>query len=57
MFHCPSGLTLTGPMSTTCMMNGEWEPDPGEVKCTGKSMHNKEHSHKHLHMNILHAPI
>ena len=53
MFHCPSGLTLIGPMSTTCMENGEWEPDPVEVKCTGKSMIKNIHTS----LSILHTPI
>ena len=35
MFSCPSGLMLTGPNTSTCMGNGEWEPDPGELKCLG----------------------
>ena len=33
-FACTSGLELSGPNSSTCMRNGEWEPDPGEVNCT-----------------------
>jgi hypothetical protein len=35
MFICPLGQTLNGSNSSTCMGNGEWEPDPGEVECTG----------------------
>ena len=27
-FYCPPGPVLTGPNSSTCMRNGEWEPDP-----------------------------
>ena len=34
-FSCPPGLVLIGPNSTTCMGNGEWEPDPSEVTCAG----------------------
>jgi hypothetical protein len=34
-FTCSSGLVLTGPNSSTCMENGEWEPDPREVACKG----------------------
>jgi hypothetical protein len=34
MFACASGLKLGGPNSSTCMGNGEWEPDPGKVNCT-----------------------
>ena len=33
-FFCPPGLVLTGPNTTTCMENGEWEPDPRETACT-----------------------
>ena len=32
-FTCSSGFLLTGPNSSTCMGNGEWEPDPREVAC------------------------
>ena len=35
-FTCSSGLVLSGPNSSTCMGNGEWEPDPREVACEGK---------------------
>ena len=38
-FSCPPGLVLTGPNSSTCMGNGEWEPDPREVKCKGTKIH------------------
>ena len=34
-FICPRGLILSGSNSSTCMENGEWEPDPREVECTG----------------------
>ena len=34
-FECPSQYVLVGPTTTTCMGNGEWEPDPREVKCKG----------------------
>jgi hypothetical protein len=35
-FTCSaSDLVLTGPNSTICMSNGEWEPDPTEVACKG----------------------
>ena len=33
-FICPTGAILSGPNSSTCMGNGEWEPDPREVNCT-----------------------
>ena len=33
---CPSGLVLTGPNDiATCMENGKWEPDLGEMDCKG----------------------
>ena len=31
-FSCPKRV-LIGPNSTTCMGNGEWEPDPRKVAC------------------------
>ena len=35
-FACPPGLELVGLNTTTCMGNGEWEPDPMGAKCIGK---------------------
>ena len=35
MFSCPTGLILTGSNISTCMRNGEWEPDLKEIKCKG----------------------
>ena len=32
-YTCPTGWTLNGSNSSTCMRNGEWEPDPREVEC------------------------
>ena len=39
-FSCPPGKILTGPNRTTCMGNGEWEPDPRieGIKCAGECM-------------------
>ena len=34
-FSCPPGLVLTGPNTTTCMENGEWEPEPRKIECKG----------------------
>ena len=34
-FSCNSSHILRGPSSSTCMRNGEWEPDPMEVECRG----------------------
>ena len=35
IFTCPSGQILNGSITSTCMENGEWEPDPQEVQCIG----------------------
>ena len=32
-FTCPPGLMLTGLNTSTCMRDGEWEPDPQHLKC------------------------
>ena len=37
-FTCPPGQILNGSNTSTCMGNGEWEPDPREVECTGISV-------------------
>ena len=34
-FECLPQYVLIGPNNTTCMGNGEWEPDPTEVECKG----------------------
>ena len=34
-FSCPPGQVLTGPNSSICMGNGEWEPDPSGLICEG----------------------
>ena len=34
-FTCPSDMVLTGPSTSTCMANGEWEPDPRDTDCKG----------------------
>ena len=36
-FGCLPDHVLIGPNSTTCMGNGEWEPEPREVECKGTS--------------------
>jgi hypothetical protein len=38
-FDCPPQQVLIGPNTTTCMRNGEWEPDPREVECKGIEGH------------------
>ena len=35
-FICPTGAIFSGPNSSTCMGNGEWEPDPRMVNCTSE---------------------
>ena len=30
-------LVFFGPNRTTCMRNGEWEPDPMEAACVGEN--------------------
>ena len=35
-FTCVFGSAMfSGPNSSTCMGDGEWEPDPNEANCTG----------------------
>ena len=34
-FSCSENFVLIGPDSAKCMDNGQWEPDPREVKCKG----------------------
>ena len=36
IFACSRGLMLSGPNSSTCMGNGEWEPNPRDVECKSK---------------------
>ena len=36
ILSCPTGLVLTGPNSSRCMGNGEWEPNPREAECKGE---------------------
>ena len=33
IFECSPGKTLIGPNTTTCMEDGQWYPDTGEVEC------------------------
>ena len=39
-YSCSAGLTVTGPSTSICMDNRQWEPDPLAIKCIG----NHEHS-------------
>lgn len=34
-FVCPPQHVLIGPNITTCMGNGQWEPNPRDVECKG----------------------
>ena len=60
-FSCPPGLVLTRPSVLMCMGNGEWEPDPSQVRCNGKdrstqcnAMHtNSEYMCAHTHEHII----
>ena len=58
-FSCSSGLELTGPNSSTCMGNGEWEPDPREVACEGgnESLTSKINNSQLHQILILSVPI
>ena len=41
-FTCSPGLVLSGPNSSTCTRNGEWEPSPKEVECKGEGRNGKQ---------------
>ena len=43
-FACPPGLMLSGPNASTCMGNGEWEPDPRDVECKSKLINTSRQS-------------
>ena len=32
-FSCPSRMRLSGTNTSTCKVNGEWEPDPQGINC------------------------
>ena len=38
-FSCPISRILTGPRTSMCTGNGQWDPDPNEsgIKCKGDS--------------------
>ena len=35
ILSCSPGQILSGPHASTCMENGEWEPDPKKAECIG----------------------
>ena len=37
-YACYLGVALNGPNMSTCMENGNWEPDPRNVSCIGEFM-------------------
>ena len=37
-FSCHSEFVLSGPNSSTCTKNGEWEPYPREIECRQKGI-------------------
>ena len=38
-FSCPTSRILTGPRTSICTGNGQWDPDPNEssIECKGDS--------------------
>ena len=32
---CPPGMVLNGPSTSSCLENGEWDPEFRESKCAG----------------------
>ena len=34
-YSCASGLKIAGANTSTCRDNGQWEPDPSDITCTG----------------------
>jgi hypothetical protein len=34
-YSCASGLKVIEMNSSICMVNGQWEPDPSDITCTG----------------------
>ena len=36
-FLCPSNYLLMGTTMSTCARSGEWEPNPSDVECIGKT--------------------
>ena len=34
-YSCASGLKVAETNTSTCMDNGQWEPDPSDITCTG----------------------
>ena len=34
-YSCSTGQTISGPNTSTCLDNGQWEPDPMDTLCAG----------------------
>ena len=44
MFGCNTGFVPAGNMTAVCASDGRWNPDPAELRCTGKSVHSIDYS-------------
>ena len=51
-FDCPPQHVLIGPNTTTCMGNGEWEPDPREVECKGIMLGKYSRVRVHMYVHV-----
>ena len=51
-FDCPPHHVLIGSNTTTCMGNGEWEPDPKEVECKGIMLGKYSRVQVHMYMHV-----
>ena len=51
-FDCPPQHVLIGPNTTTCMGNGEWEPDPREVQCKDIMLGKYNRVQVHMYMHV-----
>ena len=37
-FGCPPELVLVGSNTSTCMGNGQWNPNPANIACKGETV-------------------
>ena len=42
VFGCNPGFVPAGNMIAVCTSDGRWNPNPAEVRCTGKSAHSRD---------------